>query len=81
MYEFSPRTSSTSLEAGLEPNRLFLDVSRQSRWILKQRRDADFEVYARRIQHSVHSIKYMEAFMPNDGHKAQGNKVQTIPAT
>jgi hypothetical protein len=35
MYEFSPGTSSTSLEAGLVPNRLFLDVSRQSRWILK----------------------------------------------
>jgi hypothetical protein len=25
-------------------------------------------------------IKYLEAFMPNDGHKAQSNKVQTILA-
>jgi hypothetical protein len=59
---------------------LLLDVSRQSRWILKQRRDADLEVYAKGIQHSVHLIKYLEAFMPNDGHKAQSNKVQTILA-
>ncbi len=29
------------------PNRLLLDVSRQSGWILKQRCDADFEVYAK----------------------------------
>jgi hypothetical protein len=36
--------------------------------------NADFEVYAKRIQHSVHSIKYLEAFMPNDGHKAQSKK-------
>jgi hypothetical protein len=47
MYEFSPGTSSTSLEAGLEPNRLFLDISKQSRGILKQRCNADFEVYAK----------------------------------
>ncbi len=60
---------------------MLLGVSRQSRWILKQRRDADFEVYAKRIQHSVHLIKYLEAFIPNDGHKAQSNKVQTILAT
>ncbi len=52
----------------------------QSRWILKQRHNADFEVYAKRFQHSAHSIKYLEAFMPNDGHKAQSNKVQTILA-
>ncbi len=57
------------------------DVSRQSRWILKQHRNADFEVYAKRIQHPVHLIKYLEAFMPNDGHKAQSNKVLTILAT
>jgi hypothetical protein len=25
-------------------------------------------------------IKYLKAFMPNDGHKAQSNKVQTILA-
>jgi hypothetical protein len=81
MYEFPPGTSSTSLEAGLEPNRLSLDVSRQSRWILKQCPNADFEVYAKRMQHPVHLIKYLEAFMPNDGHKAQSNKVQTILAT
>ena len=81
MYEFFPGTSSTSLEAGSEPNRLFLDVSRQSRWILKQRPDADFEVYAKRIQHSAHLIKHLEAFMPDDGHKAQSNKVQTILTT
>jgi hypothetical protein len=43
-----------------------------------QRRDAGFEVYANRICHSAHLIKYLEAFMPNDGHKAQSNKVQTI---
>jgi hypothetical protein len=24
----------------------------------------------------VHLIKYLEVFMPNDGHKAQSNKVQ-----
>ncbi len=57
------------------------DVSRQSRWILKQRRNADFEVYAKRIRHLAHLIKYLEAFMPNDCHKAQSNKVQTILAT
>ncbi len=57
---------------------MLLDVSRQSKWILKQRRDTDFEVYAKRIRHSAHLIKYLEAFMPNDGHKAQSNKVQTI---
>ncbi len=32
----------------------------------------------KRIQHSAHLIKYLEVFMPNDGHKAQSNKVQTI---
>ncbi len=58
------------------PNRLLLDVSRQSRWILKQRRNADFEVYAKIIQYSAHLIEYLETFMPNDGHKAQSNKVQ-----
>ncbi len=42
--------------AGLKPNRLFLDVSRQSRWILKQHCDADFEVYAKKIRLSVHLI-------------------------
>ncbi len=68
-------------DAGLKPNRLFLDVSRQSRLILKQYCDADFEGYAKRIQHSAHLIKYLEACMPNDGHKAQSNKVQTILAT
>ncbi len=47
MYEFSPGTSSTSFEASLEPNRLSLDVSRQSKWILKQHCNADFEVYAK----------------------------------
>jgi hypothetical protein len=57
------------------------EVSRQSRWILKQHCNADFEVYAKRIQHTAHLIKYLEAFMPNDGHKAQSNKVQTILAT
>jgi hypothetical protein len=57
------------------------DVSRQSRWILKQCGNADFEVYAKKIQHPAHLIKYLEAFMPNDGHKAQSNKVQTILAT
>ncbi len=62
------------------PNRLLLDISRQPRWILKEHRDADFEVYAKRIQHSAHLIKYLEAFMPNDGYKAQSNKVQTILA-
>jgi hypothetical protein len=81
MYEFSPGGSFKTLEAGLEPNRLFLDISRQSRWFLKQGCDADFEVYAKRIQHSAHLIKYLEAFMPNDGHKAQSNKVLTILAT
>ncbi len=60
------------------PNRLLLDVSRQSRWILKQHCNPDFEVYAKRIQHSAHLIKYLEAFMPNDGNKAQSTKVQTI---
>ncbi len=60
------------------PNRLLLDVSRQSRWILKQRCNADFKVYAKRIQHSGHLIKYLEAFMPNDDHKAQSTKVQAI---
>ncbi len=57
---------------------MLLDVSRQSRWILKQRPDADFEVYAKRIRHSAHLIKYLEAFRPNDGHKAQSTKVQAI---
>ncbi len=47
MYEFSPGTSSTSLEAGLEPSRVSLDVSRQSRWILKECCNTDFEVYAK----------------------------------
>jgi hypothetical protein len=28
----------------------------------------------------MHLIKYLEAFMPNDGHKAQSNKVQIILA-
>jgi hypothetical protein len=56
------------------------DVSRQSRWILKQRCNADFEVYAKRIQHPAHLIKYLEVFMPNDGLKAQSNKMQTILA-
>ncbi len=50
------------------------DVSRQSRWILKQHCNADFEVYAKRIQHRAHLIKYLEAFMPNDGHKAQSKR-------
>jgi hypothetical protein len=54
-----------------EPNMLLLDISRQSRWILKQRCDADLEVYAKRIRHSVHLNKYLEAFMPKDGDKAQ----------
>jgi hypothetical protein len=49
-------------------------VSRQSRWILKQRCNADFEVSAKRIRHSAHSIKYLEAFMPNNGHKAQSKR-------
>jgi hypothetical protein len=57
------------------------DVSRQSRWILKQCCNADFEVYAKRIQHHAHLIKHLKEFMPNDGHKAQSNKVQTILAT
>ncbi len=35
-------------------------------------------LYLKRIRHSVHLIKYLEAFMLNDGHKAQSNKVQTI---
>jgi hypothetical protein len=35
------------LRQSLGPNRLLLDVSRQSRWILKQRCDADLEVYAK----------------------------------
>jgi hypothetical protein len=61
-----------------EPNRLLLGASRQSRWILKQRCDADFEVYSKWIWHSVHLIKYLEALMPNDGHKAQSTKVQAI---
>jgi hypothetical protein len=60
------------------PNRLLLDVSRQSRWILKQRCNADLKVYAKRIWHSAHLIKYLEAFMPNVGNKAQSNKAQTI---
>ncbi len=63
------------------PSRLLLDGSRQSRWIFKQRRNADFEVYAKRIRHAAHLIKYLEAFMPNEGHKAQSNKMQTILAT
>jgi hypothetical protein len=29
-------------------------------------------------QCSAHLIKYLEAFMPNDGHKAQSTKGQTI---
>jgi hypothetical protein len=56
------------------------DVSRQSRWIPKQRCNADFEVYAKRIGHPVHLIKYLKAFMRNDGNKAQSNKVQKILA-
>jgi hypothetical protein len=40
-----------------------------------------FEVYAKRNQHPAHLIKYLEVFMPNIGHKAQSNKVQTILAT
>jgi hypothetical protein len=44
------------------PNRLLLDIFRQSRWILKQRCNADFEVYAKWIQNSTHLIKYLEAF-------------------
>ncbi len=60
------------------PNRLLVDVSRQSRWILKQHRDADLKVYAKRIWHSEHLIKYLEVFMPNDGYKAQSTKVQAI---
>ncbi len=59
---------------------MLLDISRQSRWILKQRRDADFEVYVKKIWYSAHLIKYLEVFMSNDGHKAQSNKVQTILA-
>ena len=78
MYEFFPGTSSTSLEAGLEPNILFFEVSKQSWWILKPRPNADFDVHAKQILHPMHLIKYLEAFMPNDGHKAQSNKVQTI---
>ena len=34
-----------------------------------------------RIQHPAHLIEYLEAFMPNDGYKAQSKKVQTILAT
>ncbi len=34
----------------------------------------------KKIRHSVHLIKYLEAFMPNDGHNAQSNMVQTILA-
>jgi hypothetical protein len=30
----------------------------------------------KRIRHSAHLIKNLEAFMPNAGHKAQSNKVQ-----
>jgi hypothetical protein len=30
------------------------------------------------VQHSVHLIKYLEAFMSNEGHKGQSNMVQTI---
>ncbi len=52
---------------------MLLNDSRQSRWILKQRPNADFEVYAKRIQRSAHLIKYLEAFMPDDGHNAQSN--------
>jgi hypothetical protein len=52
MYGFSPGTSSTSLEAGLEQidcswTSLSQDISRKARWILKQRHNADFEVYAK----------------------------------
>jgi hypothetical protein len=43
-----------------------------------QLRNADFEAYAKRIQHSAHLIKYLEAFMPKDGHKALSTKVQAI---
>ncbi len=46
--------------------------------ILKQRPNADFKVYAKRIRHFVHLVKYLEVFMPNDGNKARSNKVQTI---
>jgi hypothetical protein len=35
------------LRQSSEPNRLLLDASRQSRWILKQHRNADLEVYAK----------------------------------
>jgi hypothetical protein len=49
-------------------------VSRQSRWILKQCGSADFKVWAKRIQHSAHLIKYLEAFMPNNGHNAQSKR-------
>ncbi len=35
----------------------------------------------KRFQHPAHLIKYLETFMPNDGHKAQSKKVQTILAT
>ncbi len=68
--------SQGSLEDQLDCSWASLD----SLWILKQHRDADFEVYAKRIWHSAHLSKYLEAFMPNDGHKAQSNKVQTILA-
>jgi hypothetical protein len=64
------------LRQSWEPNRLLLNVLRQTRWILKPCRNADFEVYAKIIQHSAHLIKYLEAFKPNAGHKAQSNKVQ-----
>ncbi len=80
MYEFVPGATLHLSRQSWGPNRLLLDVSRQSRWILKQRPDADFEVYAKRIWHSAHLIIYLEAFMPNDGCEAQSNKVQTILA-
>jgi hypothetical protein len=48
---------------------MLLDVSRQSRWFLKQQCNADLKVYAKRIQHSAHLIKYLEAFMHNDDTK------------
>jgi hypothetical protein len=30
--------------------------------------------YAKRNRHPAHLIKYLEAFMPNDGHKAQSKR-------
>jgi hypothetical protein len=50
------------------------EVFRLSKWILKQRCNADFEVYAKRIWHPVHLVKYQEVFMPNNGHKTKSKR-------